>query len=189
MSDTETAKPTNDSAQATKVVTALVPRDQARPINTSTVVQHLGWRVSSMRATQSIQETLAIEFEKFQLGDSRPLATATENPADELDLASIFEQVEELVRADQRYDSESMQARRALATVLHRAYGEQMTVTGWVPGEMVKVKPWITEPSPERRFELTGEKCPKCEVNPERYGDGGGVACINEEECRWWYCA
>ena len=190
MSDTETANPTNDSAETAKPVTALVPRDQARLIDTPTVVQHLGRQISSMRATQSIQETLTTEFEKLQLGNSRPLTTALENSTEELDLASILEQVEELVRADQCYDSESRQARRALAMVLQRTYGDQILVTGWIRGEVVKVKPWITERSPERYFELTGEKCPKCEVNPERYGDGfSGVACINEAECGWWYCA
>lgn len=189
MSATETTEQATTEEPA-KVVTALVPRDQARLIDTSTIVQYLASRVSDMRHTESTEETLTAEFMKLQLSPSTQHAHLTPQEEEDLKLSEIFEQVNQLVRADQRYDSESLQARRALATVLNRTYGEKMFVTGWIPGEMVKVKPWITERSPERYFELTGRQCPECEVNPERYGDGfSGVACINEAECGWWYCA
>ena len=98
-----------------------------------------------------------------------------------LDSTVIFERIFALILADRVYDSEGAQASRASATIFGEVFGETVEITGWFGGMKV-----VTD---QGRFELTGGTCPKCELNPECYGEGwSGVRCLDTQGCGWWFC-
>lgn len=160
-------------------ITSLVPKKARRAIEISRVISKLSWRISDERHEHDLRYSLDKFFNKHKIAEEPELRD------------SIFEQVREHISADQVYDSERNQAYRALSTVLmaelpttpmagYPVY-QSIEVTGWIAGEVVIVN--------HRRYELTGDACPECKVNPKAYGIGGGVRCVDEVNCRWWYCA
>jgi len=67
-----------------------------------------------------------------------------------------------------------------LGRLLHSLWGDEMQITGWLAGEKVRIN--------GETFELTGDACESCGVNPMAYGRGGGVRCIDTGGCGWWSC-
>jgi len=86
----------------------------------------------------------------------------------------------ELLRADKVYDSEYAQGCRAMFGVLSELSAETVKHTGWLRSTTVRTKRGI--------FTLTGDACPRCEVNPECLGVDGGTRCLDVDNCRWWFC-
>lgn len=162
-----------------KNLVSLVPRTTRRDVEVSRVARSLSCQVSRDRHEHDFHYS----FQNF--------VEAHKPEADEATLEAIKAKVTELVRADKVYDSEANQAYRALfrtfmellPTKPMRGYPvyTSINIEGWIPGEVVVVN--------RQRFELTGRPCPECEVNPQAYGIGGGVRCVDTENCRWWYCA
>lgn len=162
-----------------KSVVSLVPRDVRRDVEVSRVARNLSWQISSDRHEHDFHYS----FENF--------VKAHKPEADEETLEAIKAKVIELVRADNVYDSEANQAYRALFPTFMELLPTKdipgypvytsINIEGWIPGEVVVVS--------RERFELTGDACPQCKVNPKAYGIGGGVRCIDTVNCRWWYCA
>jgi hypothetical protein len=162
-----------------KIVDSLVPRDARRDVELSRIARSLSYRVSSDRHEHDFHYS----FENF---------VKTHRPeANEEILEAIKAKVIELVNADQVYDSEANQAYRALFPTFMELLPTKpmagypvytsINIQGWIPGEVMVVN--------RERFELTGDSCPQCGVNPKAYGTGGGVRCVDTRNCRWWYCA
>ena len=63
--------------------------------------------------------------------------------------------------------------------ILERVYGQQLTVTGWLPGYRTA--------EGRNVLELTGDVCPSCTTNPTGYkvGDQNVARCLNSEDCGW----
>lgn len=162
-----------------KNVVSLVPRTTRRDVEVSRVARNLSWQISSDRHEYDFHYS----FDNF--------VKAHKPEADESTLEEIKAKVIELVNADQVYDSEANQAYRALFPTFMELLPTKpipgypvytsINIEGWIPGEVVVVN--------RERFELTGRPCPECEVNPQAYGIGGGVRCVDTVNCRWWYCA
>ena len=93
--------------------------------------------------------------------------------------------VSEAIGADLVYDSEEAQAQRACVPAVKEWLAEVgsglVRAAGWVRGERVRAGGvWFT---------LTGRCCELCVVNPEAFGLGGGVRCIDTVRCGYWSCA
>lgn len=86
------------------------------------------------------------------------------------------------VFADEIYDSELSQALRASSAALTELFAgnSDVAATGWVRG--TRVLRGI------ETFTLTGRACPRCEINPECYGTGGGSRCLDISGCGWGFC-
>lgn len=85
------------------------------------------------------------------------------------------------VFADQVYDSEYNQALRAATAVLTETFSSgSLQAAGWLRGFEVS-SGWETH-------RLTGEACPRCEINPECFSPGGGTHCFDTTGCRWMLC-
>lgn len=80
-----------------------------------------------------------------------------------------------------RFAREEDIAIRAVNNVLKNVYGETIEIQGWEPGLRIKHKNGDV-------FELTGNKCKRCHVNPEAYGHGGGIRCFDVNNCGYWFC-
>lgn len=166
-------------ATSTKTVTSLLPKDEVRPRELSQVVSKLSWKISFERHTRTGAESIREFFNEYSLEADKALVSA------------IIERVHDLVVADRLFDSEQAQAYRALFPTLKEllpttptdGYPTYLTVNarGWIGGETVRVN--------GERFELTGDSCTRCGINPTAYGIGGGVRCVSTVECGWWYCA
>jgi len=166
-------------ATATKTVTSLLPKDEVRPRELNQVAAKLSWKMSFERHTRTGDESIREFFNEYGL------------EADEALTAAISEKVRSLVVTDRIFDSEQAQAYRALIPTLKEllpttptdGYPTYLTInaSGWIAGETVRVN--------GESFELTGDACDRCGVNPKAYGLGGGVRCVNAAECGWWYCA
>jgi len=166
-------------AVAEKTVTSLVPKDAVRPRELSEVVNKLSWKMSFERHTRTGDDSIRDFFNEHSI------------EADEALTKKIITEVHRLTVADQVYDSEQRQAYRALFPILKEllpttateGYPTYLTINavGWIRGETVRIN--------GERFELTGDECERCGVNPKAHGIGGGVRCVNTRECGWWYCA
>lgn len=162
-----------------KAVVSLVPKDTRRDVEVSRIARHLSHQISSDRH----EHDFYYSFNNF--------VEAHKPEADENTLEAIKAKVIELVHADKVYDSEANQAYRALFPTFMELLPTKpipgypvytsINIEGWIPGEVIVVN--------RERFELTGRPCPECEVNPQAYGIGGGVRCVDTVNCRWWYCA
>lgn len=84
----------------------------------------------------------------------------------------------------ERFANENDLAERTTLKTMREIYGYEvkgLTVKGWIPGARV----WHENGD---YFELTGNKCQRCHVNPEAYGHGGGIRCYDVDNCGYWFC-
>lgn len=152
-------------------VLRLLPEDELRPVPVRLIAHSLAARVDSSRWDGN---TVAQAVEDF-------LDEWSFQPPDGLTAQSIADEIMVLVFADEHHDSELQQAQRASTTVLRKYMGASKKLSGWVPGYVATTI--------FGRAELTGNPCPRCAVNPECYGDGGGTRCLDRVGCGWWDCA
>ena len=150
---------------------SLLPRDEHRAIPQSLITQLLAEAIDSTRYSGAVIDSVVDEF--FSSRAIRlPIGHTT---------AMISRNIMANVAADQVYDSEFYQASRASAKVLRISFGPgPIQASGWLRGQRVVAG--------NERFTLTGNPCPRCEINPEAYGIGGGTRCIDRSVCRWWDC-
>lgn len=64
---------------------------------------------------------------------------------------------------------------KAVKNAVQSVYGQQMQVTGWLPGFRVMESSELVT--------LTGDACPQCFVNPLVREQDGLIGCLNSEEC------
>ncbi|WP_434598274.1 hypothetical protein [Streptomyces sp. A5-4] len=150
---------------------SLLPEGEHRNVSLSTVSRPLARAIEHSRRTENLTPEAAIMgvLQKHRI----------ELPAG-FTISMLADWIRNLVVADEVYDSELNQAHRASCAVLARLYGKSVPTAGWFAGDVAVVD--------GGRFELTGKTCPDCEINPECYGIGGGVRCLDERGCGWWFC-
>lgn len=160
-----------ETATAERATTPLMPVDDHRPVPVglvATLIAHDIDRTRSGKTTVEGAVTAFLEKHQVALPDGQTSAR-------------VAGAIMELVIADQVYDSEFAQAARATYAVLGELFpSPTVAAAGWLPGQTVK--------RGSETFRLTGNACPSCENNPECYGIGGGVRCLDTAGCRWQFC-
>lgn len=146
-----------------------LPQGELREISVKYLAYSLARRISNNRHSGTpFSQTIKDFLERYTIIVSR----SPEVLAEEL-YAHIL--------ADSAYDSETNQAHRAALKIFAAEFPEGRAIaSGWFAGEVVSYR--------RQRFELTGDACPRCKVNPECYGIGGGVRCLDVQGCGWWFC-
>lgn len=160
------------SALSERVATALLPRNEHRPVEIGVIAYRIAQVIDRTRYTDiSLVDAISgfLAEHRIALPAGRTVETLTD---------AIMQRV----FADTVYDSELNQALRATTPVLAEAFPSRtILAAGWIPGHQV-IRRW-------ERHTLTGQACPQCEMNPETYGPGGGTRCLDTAGCGWWYCA
>lgn len=159
------------SALSERVATALLPRNEHRPIKNSVLVEYLSHLLDRTRNTDVSCVCAVVAF-----FDEHHVALPAGRTADQ-----VANQIMDRIFADTVYDSELAQAQRATRVVIAEAFPSGTALaTGWIRGHQV-VRRW-------ERHTLTSELCPECEMNPECYSPGGGTHCLDTAGCGWSYC-
>lgn len=158
-------------ALAAPTTIALLPRDEHRLVPIGVVAELLARAIDRTRYTDSrIVDAVSAFFDAHAV--VLPRGQSAERVTDAVMI---------LVFADQVYDSEYDQARRAVTAVLGELFPSgALLASGWMNGHQVIVA--------HQRHRLTGEACPRCEVNPECSSPGGGTHCLDTTGCRWSFC-
>jgi len=157
----------------TATITSLVPATEPRLVRPEVVATRLGWEIGIQRMERTAVEVARAFFAKYSID------------VDDDTFEVFMHDVGESIRADRVYDSEMRQAERACSTAVREWIAGPRTgmvqATGWFRGERLQVG--------REQFLLTGSACERCKVNPEAYGLGGGVRCVDTTGCGYWYCA
>ncbi len=150
---------------------SIYSRDEYHPVALEVFIEGLAWKLDATRQQENGSFEKAVEeyFEGYSL----------ELPEGE-SAGSIAEELWDEVARDTTYDSELAMARRASWRVLDRFFGPTVELKGWAHGAVVLCG--------FDRFILTGDACERCGINPEAHGLGGGVRCMDTENCGWWFC-
>lgn len=153
---------------------SLLPKDVPRDLSISDLAKALarvydGTRVSDNPSFPDYDRSISAFLEKHSI----------EIPGG-LTVERLNELFFERIRADKVYDSEYAQGCRAMFGVLSELQIETVKHTGWLRNTTVRTKRGI--------FTLTGNACPRCEVNPVCLGADGGIRCLDVDSCRWWFC-
>ncbi|MHA3723809.1 hypothetical protein ACXR2T_08010 [Leucobacter sp. HY1910] len=149
---------------------SLLPRDQVRTVDLNVLAQALGRELDHSRGAAKPFSEVVNRFcsdHKVQLPHG-------------LTPHWVSAGVSQIMSADEVYDSEHQRAARAAQHLLGALLGRRVLARGWFPGETVRVA-GVT-------YTLTGNACPRCAINPEASGIGGGVRCISSA-CGYWCCA
>jgi hypothetical protein len=167
------------SKERTLPTVSVFPRDEPHAVELGSIASALGSKIGTERHGGTLAASVIDFFDTYKL------------EADEELTHTIIRTMGEAIKADQLYDSEYEQATRAAVSALlahlpctsTNSYPLYQTIqlTGWLNGQIINVD--------RRRFMLTGATCPQCEINPQAYGDGGGgVQCVDQRDCGWWFC-
>lgn len=156
---------------AERVVKSVYSRDEFHPVALRDFIEGLAWELDATRQQESgsFEAAVAGYFDSYSV--ELPEGQSAESLANEL---------WEEVSRDSTYDSELAMARRAAWRVLDRFFGSTVEIKGWFRGAAVS--------QGFDRFILTGDACERCGVNPKAHGLGGGVRCMDTENCGWWFC-
>ena len=157
-------------ATTEKPISSLLPRDELRQVPVELAAARLAEELDRTRWQENYSFQQAVE--KFLADHAIPHRDTAKGLADELWT---------LIRADKVLDSERAQAERAASKVLSWRFPfGRIPMAGWIPGFQVN--------SPGGPYRLTGAACEGCGVNPEASGIGGGVRCVDMQNCGWWFC-
>lgn len=127
-----------------------------RTVQTDVFADYVGDQIACQRNTSPIVSIFCAELRQH---------TAVVLSPDQL--AVWANEASKLILSDPEGDSESLIAQRAVRTVLAKIHDEVMTVVGpWIPGETVTVR--------GENYQITGQPCPMCIINPECRGAGWG---------------
>jgi hypothetical protein len=148
----------------TKTVAVLASKTGLYWDRTSFIAEYLGRKISESRGIEFIETSAVRVLAEHDVWISTAAA----------------DRIRDLVLGDTVLDSEARMATRAAERVLLETFGSKMQVSGWIPGRRIARDHDV--------FILTGDACPRCEVNPLAHGHGGGVRCLNTNECGYWYC-
>lgn len=153
---------------------ALVDLDVSSPrlVNASLVAEHFGSELALQRHILggSPEDVFTRLAATFHLGGL--------SPAEHHELGRAIAQA---ITDDRVYDSEAAMATRAVLVVLRERTGKQVEISGaWLTGEQVL-------DASGRSFELTGGTCPACD-GPAAHGRGGGLVCVDMQNCCWFHC-
>lgn len=157
------------------VIPSVFPRDEFRVVSTARVASILGGVLAGHRASLDVRSVVLGRMSELGVGD------AVLSPVQGVSREEMISLVLGRVKRDRVFDSEDRQASRGFAAVLSMLFGDSMRVRGWLPGLGVRHGGDV--------FELTGSKCRRCFVNPEAYGHGGGIRCLDVKNCGYWFCA
>lgn len=160
------------SMTAEKTISSIFPEHEQRQIPIGKAAYLLSEEIDRSRTRENYSFEQAVETFLAKHGVAIPRQDTAKAWADELRV---------LIRADKVHDSERAQAERAALKVLGWRFPfGRVPMIGWIRGLSVKL--------PGGRFTLTGSACRGCGVNPEAYGVGGGVRCVDTQNCGWWFC-
>ncbi len=166
------------TSEAPAPVKSLYPRAGHHRVRFTHFAHSLAERVASGRATPGPSASFHAHLKTY-------LPHLSEE-----DREKLFQEFWALLALDGVQDSEERQARRAVWPILKShlhllqqglPLKEELLITGWLPGASVRKR--------RETFTLTGDACPRCEVNPLAHGAGGGLRCLDTTACGWWYCA
>lgn len=155
--------------------TSLFPADSRYEIPLASVMNMVADQIDATRWTGKTFETALTEFFTGLAIELPQTASAKQ----------IGDEMWELIKVDETYDSEYAMAHRAADVVLPKVFGEQVFVTSWLSGHEVVVD----NDGFRETFRIIADACPRCEINPLASGIGGGVRCIDTRGCGYWYCA
>lgn len=160
----------NRLAEKTRI--SLYPERELRHVPIATAAYILSFELDKVRTRENYSFIQAVETFVTEHGVSIPHHETSEIWADEIWTA---------IRSDKVRDSERQMAQRAARKMLAWRFPfGRVTMRGWFQGTSVVL--------PTGRFELTGRACERCGVNPEAYGIGGGIRCVDTRDCGWWFC-
>lgn len=160
------------TAAAEKTISSIYPRDEIRKVPIARAAYLMSWELDTARTRENYSLAQAVETFVAEHGIVIPRHETAETWADEIWV---------LIKADKVYDSERAQSERAARRMLAWRFPfGRVPMRGWIRGLEVNL--------PGGRFELTGNACERCGVNPEAYGIGGGVRCVDTKDCGWWFC-
>lgn len=146
-----------------------LPRDQMRDVPMEAFVQDLARALDRARGTAV---PIATTVEQYLAEHSTLLPTGVTG-------AWVGEGIGQIITDDTVYDTERNKASRAAQFILGSLLGDTARARGWFAGEEVFVG--------GVSYALTGNACPKCEINPEVFGSGWkrsctGTSCDYSEE-------
>lgn len=155
-------------------VASVMPRDQKRSVPRDYVARVTGNIVAEYRSTPDGGLAKFLDF--MQDNEIQPPMLS---PVQHMSHEEVFHLVLNGAKHE-RHDSEYGMAERAALKLFPKIFPKTFQISGWIRGTHVRHAGDV--------FELTGNRCPKCFVNPEAYGHGGGVRCLDVRNCGYWFC-
>lgn len=152
-------------------VVSLLPKEQHRRVPADVIAHGLAFVLDQTRHTDvSIERAVSTFLETYSI--ALPNGITASRLTDDI-MQRIF--------ADDVYDNEFYQALRATRTTLSEVFAsDSIRAAGWLRRFEV-FSGW-------QRHRLTGQACPRCEINPECYSSGGGTHCLDIAGCGWSLC-
>lgn len=160
------------TAPTEKTISSIFPRDELRQVPIARAANLMSYELDTVRMREDYSLTDAVETFVAQYSVAIPRHESAKKWADEIWV---------LIKADKVLDSERAQAERAARTTLAWRFPfGNVPMVGWIPG--------LTVSLPGGSFRLVGSACERCGVNPQAYGIGGGIRCVDTQNCGWWFC-
>lgn len=157
-------------------IESVYPRDAKRPTPNYYVARAVGRMIADYRGESDGGRTRVLEFLRRNDGPEAQMSPVQIVTHEELFRLILGETIRE-----PHNGGESGMAQRASTRIFAKLFGETFMISGWVPGSQVRNAGDV--------FELTGGPCGHCLVNPEAYGHGGGIRCLDVRNCGYWFCA
>lgn len=165
----------NKSPKDKQYIRTLLSQSASVTVPTATLAAYLGVLIVRRQFENTIEETVRWSLAMFNarcVGDS-PAARSFEDVA-----LAVDDHIEDQITVD-----DEIQLALAVNAVEHKlkdTYGNQIRITGWLPGYRVG--------DGGRILELSGSVCPACQTNPTGYKPGSTserLYCLNREDCGW----
>lgn len=157
-------------------IDSIYPRDQKRPVSNAYVAGRVAGIIANDRAKLDGGRSRVLEF--MRMND---IAEIEMSPVQKITHDELFDLLLGATLREPRVGSEQTMARRASTRIFAKFFPETFMMAGWIGGTHVRHAGDV--------FELTGTACSQCLVNPEAYGHGGGIRCLDVKNCGYWYCA
>lgn len=157
-------------------IDSIYPRDQKRPVSNAYVAGRVANIIAGLRAAPDGGRSELIAFLR-----KNHIAEVEMSPVQKITHDELFDLLLGATLRERRVGSEYAMARRASEGLFAKFFPKTFLMDGWIGGTYVRNEDDV--------FELTGSACPRCLVNPEAYGHGGGVRCLDVKNCGYWYCA
>lgn len=158
----------------TTYVRPLLFRESWYIVPTSTLAAFLASQLVNEQFKHPVEDTVRWTMAIFNVTPAS--GGVAPRPIDEI--AAL---IDDLI--DDRVGEQHIPLRTAVEAVnrtLTSIYGQQVRITGWLPGHRVAEGRAV--------LVLDGNNCPKCTINPtgHRAGDTAHTArCLNSEDCGW----
>lgn len=168
------ARVSQKSPESRQYIRSLLPQTSIVTAPTSTLAAYIGVLIVRRQFDNTIEQTVRWSLAMFNVtgvGSEDPVRTI-----EELAL-NVDNHIEDQITVDDEIPLAL--AAKAVEQKLKDTFGNQVRITGWLPGYRVGDN--------GRVLELSGSVCPSCQTNPTGYRSSTSerLHCLNGEDCGW----